>query len=132
MARRGSKTKKPKRRLKVEWVDDGKPMDLTITKGESKNATYIVRVTDSNNRPVRADEAWISRIRRKQLIDYSGATVEAKRNGIAYVSFTYRTNKDYEDEDDAQAKVRMSAEGHLDGLNEFAPYKEKVLSPTDL
>ncbi len=128
MAARKSKTKK---RVKVEWVDDGKPVDLTIRKGESKKVTYIVRVTDNNNRPVRADEAKISRIRKKQLINYSGASIESKLNGITRVSFTYSTNKDYENEDDAQAKVRISVEGHLDGLNEFLPYKEKVFSPND-
>ena len=128
MAARKNKTKK---RVKVEWIDDGKPVDLTVSKGELKNATYIVRVTNDNNRPVRADKAWISRQRRKGLINYGKASIESKLNGITRVSFVYRTNKIYENEEDVQVKVRIKVDGHLDGLSNYVPYKEKILPSND-
>ena len=127
-----AKSKGPKKRVNVEWIDDGRPVDLIISRGEVKTATYIVRVTDSNNRPKRADEAWISRIRKKQLIDYSQASIESKLNGITRVSFTYHTNNIFENEDDAQAKIRISVEGHLDGMSDYLPYKEEVLPAANL
>ncbi len=124
-------TRKNKKRVKVEWVDKGKPADLTIKKGEEKETTYIVRVTTDNNRPIRADKAWISRQRRKGLINYSRASVESKRNGITHINFSYRTNKIYENEEEVFAKVRIKVEGHLDGLSEYLPYKEIIL-PAEL
>ena len=127
-----SQKNKTKKRVKVEWVDKGKPVDLTISKGELKKTTYIVRVTDDINRPVRADEACISRQRRKGLINYGIASIESKRNGITRVSFSYRTNKIYENEEDVQARVHIKVDGHLAGLSDYVPYKKKVLTPTDL
>jgi len=118
---------KTKKRVKVEWDEDGKPMDLTISKGELKNAAYILRVTTDNNRPIRADKAWISRRRRKGLINYGSASIESKRNGVTHVSFDYRTNKIYENEEDVLARVRIKVDGHLDGLSDYESYKEKVL-----
>ena len=128
MAVRKNKTKK---RVKVEWVDKGKPVNLSISKGELKKTTYIVRVTDDNNRPVRADEACISRQRRKGLINYGIASIESKRNGITRVSFSYHTNKIYENEENVQARVRIKADGHLAGLSDYALYKEKVFAPIE-
>ena len=122
-----STKKSSKKRVKVEWIDKGKPVDLTISKGELKNATYILRVTNDNNRPVRADKAWISRHRRKGLINYGKASIESKLNGITRVSFTYRTNKIYKNEEEIQIKVRIKVDGHLDGLSDYVSYKEKIL-----
>ncbi len=126
-----SAQKNTKKRVKVEWVDDGKPADLTISKGKEKNATYILKVTTDDNRPIRADKAWISRQRRKGLINYGKASVESKRNGITHVSFDYRTNKIYENEEEVMVKVRIKVDDHLDGLSDYAPYKEKILPPND-
>ena len=120
--------KNSKKRLKVEWVDKGKPVDLAISKGELKKTTYTVRVTNDINRPVRAYEACISRQRRKGLINYGAASIESKINGVTRVSFSYRTNKISENEEVVQARVRIKADGYLAGLSDYAPYKEKVSS----
>ena len=126
-----SAQKKSKKRVQVEWVDKGKPADLTISKGEEKNVTYILKVTTDDNRPIRADKAWISRQRRKGLINYGKASIESKRNGITHVNFNYRTNKIYQNEEVVMVKVRIKVEGHLDGLSDFVSYKEIILPPND-
>ena len=126
-----SAQKNTKKRVKVEWVDKGKPTDLTISKGEEKSATYILKVITDDNRPIRADKAWISRQRRKGLINYGKASIESKRNGITHVSFDYRTNKIYENEEDVMVKVRIKVDGHLDGLSDYVSYKEKILPQND-
>jgi len=118
---------KIKKRVKVEWVDKGKPTDLTISKGELNSTTYIVRVTNADNRPVRAVKAWMSRQRRKGLINYGNASVESKRNGITRISFNYHTQKIYENEENVLVKVRVKVDGYLDGLSDYLPYKEIIL-----
>ncbi len=121
--------KSSKKRLNVDWIDKGMPVDLSISKGEMKNAVYIVRVTNDNNRPVRADKAWISRQRCKGLINYGKASIESKLNGITRVSFNYRTNKIYKNEEEVQVKIRIKSDGHLDGLSVYVPYKEIITRP---
>ena len=124
-----TRKKSSKKRVNVDWIDKGIPVDLSISKNEVKNAVYIVRVTNDNNRPVRADKAWISRQRRKGLINYGKTSIESKLNGMTRISFNYRTNKIYENEEDVQVKVRIKVDGHLDGLSDYVPYKEIITHP---
>ena len=117
----------PQEQLSVTWCDDGMPADLVAAKGELKTAVYKLKVTGEDGRAAKAADFSFSRVRQKALITYEHERMEPLTAGVVKITFTYRTDRIYAEEDDVKVRVRISADGYRDGISPPAAYKERVL-----